>query len=126
MGQHYSIELKIFGESGTPYRFAIREDLEVANIKEAVFLICEKLIDKGTTNEATSQYPPSYLIKMIGYTENFWKYLIDNHLIDSGVIVAYFWDVLPYGKTYIDIKDDILKNTAGYPGITEIPLIRNF
>jgi|GEM_PF-3942570 hypothetical protein len=125
MGKNYSVDLKIFGESGTLYRFTIREDLEVSNIKETVFLICKKLINEGITNEAVNQQPPAYLIKMIGYTENFWKYLIDNHLIDSGVIVAYFWDVLPYGKTYIDLKNDILKNTTSYPGITEILTTRH-
>jgi hypothetical protein len=118
----YKEEMKIFGESGNVYNFVIREDLDGANIKETVFLICEILINEGITNEVVKQqaHEITYLIKSVGHTKDFWKFLIDNKLIDSEVIISFLWDIVPKGKTLLDVKDDILKNRIKYPDIKEI------
>lgn len=123
-----TIDLRIYGNSRTTYNFSIHEDMAGANIQKTVFLLCKIQINQGITNEVVKQQykEVTYLIKGVGYTENFWDFLKDNKLlhpynIESGIVVAYFWDTLPYGKTHIDIKDDILKNTKDFPGIIEIP-----
>ena len=126
--EEYIEELEIYGiNNAKPYIFRIHKDMEGAKVKETIFLICQVSINVGVINEKIKDefVEPTYFIKGIGYTTNFWKNLIDGKLVCPGIphyntAVAYYWNLLPEGKTLNDMKNDILSNTQDYPGIIEI------
>lgn len=126
--EEYSEEINVYGTNSTkPYIFRIHKDMEGAKVKETVFLVCQVLINEEITNEIVkNEYKErTFIIKGIGYTTNFWKNLIAGKLVcpeipDYNTAVAYYWNLLPEGKTLNDMKKDILGNTLNYPGIIEI------